>query len=148
MTNVELTTELESLCADIDAEIARHNPVCQISGRCCRFKEYGHTLFLSQVEADRLFQVAFPVGQPISDATCPYQIDGRCTARERRPLACRIYFCDPNFADKQQEISERALASLKRMHERHAEPWLYQPLIRFLRSRFPEEEVSEAIGVG
>jgi superfamily I DNA/RNA helicase len=27
-------------------------PVCVASGRCCRFKEYGHTLFLSNLEAE------------------------------------------------------------------------------------------------
>ena len=27
--------------------MARLGPVCQLSGRCCRFKEYGHTLFVS-----------------------------------------------------------------------------------------------------
>ena len=26
-------------------------PLCELSGRCCRFREYGHTLFLSAAEA-------------------------------------------------------------------------------------------------
>ena len=30
--------------------MAQLGPVCQLSGRCCRFKEYGHTLFVSTAE--------------------------------------------------------------------------------------------------
>ena len=35
---------------ELDREVARRGPVCQLSGRCCRFEEYGHTLFVSTAE--------------------------------------------------------------------------------------------------
>ena len=36
---------------DRDRAVAELAPVCRLSGRCCRFEEYGHTLFLSAAEA-------------------------------------------------------------------------------------------------
>ena len=50
--------ELRELYAELDAAVAGSAPVCQISGRCCRFREYGHTLFLSAPEADYLVSEA------------------------------------------------------------------------------------------
>ena len=41
---------LQGAYAELDAEVVRLAPVCQISGRCCRFEEYGHTLFVSAPE--------------------------------------------------------------------------------------------------
>ena len=46
------------LYRDVDREVAAAGPVCVASGRCCRFKEYGHTLFLSNLEAEVLLHDA------------------------------------------------------------------------------------------
>jgi hypothetical protein len=123
--------DLRALYADVDAEVGACQPRCDVSGRCCRFSEYGHTLFLSAVEAELLFSEPPALSQ--RPAECPYQIGGRCTARERRPLGCRIYFCDPTFADRMPEISESAISRLKRLHERWGRGWDYRPLERFLK---------------
>jgi len=120
--------DLHALYAAVDAEIGAENPRCDVSGRCCRFNEYGHTLFLSAAEAELLFAVAPAAG----GAECPYQIAGRCTARERRPLGCRIYFCDPNYAARMIEISESAVKRLKQLHGGWGRGWDYRPLERFL----------------
>ena len=65
---------LLALYAELDAEVARLAPVCQLSGRCCRFEEYGHTLFLSAPEAALLLAEAPPPSRPLDDgATCPWQ---------------------------------------------------------------------------
>ncbi len=44
------------LYAEVDREVAAAGPVCVASGKCCRFKEYGHVLFLSNLEADVLLE--------------------------------------------------------------------------------------------
>ncbi len=36
----------------------RLGPICQLSGRCCRFQEYGHTLFVSSLEVQFLLDHA------------------------------------------------------------------------------------------
>lgn len=128
----EIRADLETLYASLEAEIAAANPRCEASGRCCRFKEYGHTLFLSQVEASLLLEPGLPEDAEVSDECCPYQVNRLCTARERRPLGCRIYFCDPAFQERQSELSERYLGKLKRLHEVWKRTWSYRPLRAFL----------------
>lgn len=119
---------------DADAEVAAAAPVCIASGRCCRFKEYGHTLFLSSLEADVLLAAAPPYEKPTSRDFCPFQKENLCTAREPRPLGCRIYFCDPNYQDKQTQISERYIAQLKLVADETGVPWEYRPLHHFLNA--------------
>ena len=118
---------------ELGREIAAAAPVCELSGRCCRFKEYGHTLFISRCEADLLLEAGLPAGSVVDEAGCPFQIDGLCTARERRPLGCRVYFCDPNYAGVGEELSERYLKKLKQLHVETETPWEYGPLHRFLK---------------
>lgn len=129
--------ELTELYAQLDAAVARLAPVCRISGRCCRFREYGHTLFLSGPEFDYLANRAPDPVRPLDEGeTCPWQdAQGRCTAREARPLGCRVYFCDPSYEDAAPEISERFIAGLKRLAKRHGLSWDYAPLHRHLRGR-------------
>ncbi|HXD86689.1 MAG TPA: hypothetical protein VN641_09355 [Urbifossiella sp.] len=118
--------------AAVDAAVAAAGPRCQASGRCCRFEEYGHTLFLSRFEAELLLEAAPPYSQPVSRASCPFQVDGLCTARQERPLGCRIYFCDPAYQETGQRITEEAIANLKRIADEHDTGWEYAPLHVFL----------------
>jgi hypothetical protein len=131
--NPSLRSELVVLYERLGGEIATANPVCELSGRCCRFHEYGHTLFISRVEAELLLSEGLPAGAVVDEASCPFQVQGLCTARERRPLGCRIYFCDPNYAGVGEQFSEQYLSELKRLHEATATPWEYRPLHHFLR---------------
>jgi len=139
--------ELQSIYADLDAEIARLAPVCRLSGRCCRFLEYDHTLFLTQAEAAVLIVDAPTPSRPLDHgATCPWQDPlGRCTAREARPLGCRVYFCDPAHEPRAPELTERFLVELRRLSARHGLPWNYAPLHVHLEQarqegRFPRDD--------
>ena len=122
---------------DLAVEISRAAPVCELSGRCCRFKEYGHTLFISRPEAELLLEQGLPAGATVDEAGCPFQVGGLCTAREHRPLGCRAYYCDPNYAGVGEALSERYLSRLKQLHEATGTPWEYQPLHRFLEEAIP-----------
>ncbi|MSR32003.1 MAG: hypothetical protein EXR99_10905 [Gemmataceae bacterium] len=115
-----------------EQEIARHGPVCQASGKCCRFKEYQHTLFLSNLEAGVLLKTAPPYAPPTDPAFCPFQKGSLCTAREERPLGCRVYFCDPAFQDKMPAITEKYVRQLKDLADEQDIPWRYAPLHHFL----------------
>jgi hypothetical protein len=59
-------------------------------------------------------------------------VSGLCTARESRPLGCRIYFCDPAYQETGNRITEDALAKLKRIADTHDAGWRYAPLHVFL----------------
>lgn len=129
----EMQKGLLAIYEDLAADIAAAAPVCQVSGRCCRFKEYGHTLFISRPEAELLLEDGLPEGSVIDESGCPFQINGLCTARERRPLGCRVYFCDPNYAGRGGDLSERHIARLKQLHDATETTWEYRPLHTFLR---------------
>ncbi len=120
------------LYADVDREVAAAGPVCVASGRCCRFKEHGHTLFVSNLEAEVLLEAAPAYETPVSADFCPFQKESLCTAREPRPLACRVYFCDPNYQECSHEITEKYLTQLKALAEEHEVAWQYAPLHVFL----------------
>lgn len=129
--------ELEAIYTALDHEVAGHAPVCELSGRCCRFREFGHTLFLSEPEMDYLVHEAPPPVRAIDDgATCPWQDQaGRCTARQARPLGCRVYYCDPGYQDVAPGLSEHYLTQLKQLTVRHDLQWNYAPLHRHLHER-------------
>lgn len=121
---------LARLYAELDAEIARLAPVCEISGRCCRFAEFDHALYLSTVEFAVLVADA-PQGEEGVDGIerCPWQDDrGRCRAREARPLGCRVYFCDPSYQSAMFDISESYIQKLKNLITEGGEAWRYASL--------------------
>jgi hypothetical protein len=123
-------SELQSVYDEIDREVARLGPICELSGRCCRFREFGHTLFVSALELRYLVAGApEPSGRLDRGDTCPWQDDrGRCTAREARPLGCRVFYCDPNYQEFAYEISERAIARIKQITQKWDLAWSYAPL--------------------
>ncbi len=74
-----------------------------------------------------------PFAQLDDGQSCPWQDHrGRCTARDARPLGCRVYFCDPSFEDVAPELSEEFLTRLKQLASRHNWPWNYAPLHQHL----------------
>lgn len=131
----ELRARVFRLYDSADAEIRTHSPVCLASGKCCRFAEYGHTLFLSHLEADILLSGAPSYDAPTNTSFCPFQVNQLCTAREHRPLGCRVYFCDVNYMGKAEPITEKYLAELKSLSEEFNLGWCYAPLHRFLDAR-------------
>jgi hypothetical protein len=128
----ELRRRVLDVYAAVDAAVAAAGPRCDASGRCCRFAEYGHTLFLSQFEAALLLETAPPYRTPVGRELCPFQVGNLCTARRERPLGCRIYFCDPAYQDTGQRITEDAVARLKRLADESGAGWRYAPLHVFL----------------
>jgi hypothetical protein len=118
---------------DVDREVAAAGPVCVASGRCCRFKEYGHTLFLSNLEAEVLLNAAPLYDRDAVTADfCPFQKENLCTAREPRPLGCRVYYCDASYQETGVAISEKYLKGLKALADAHGVSWHYAPLHHFL----------------
>jgi Fe-S-cluster containining protein len=136
----ELRRKVLALYAEADREVAAAGPVCIASGRCCRFKEYGHTLFVSNLEADVLLDAAPAYATPVSSDFCPFQQESLCTAREPRPLGCRVYFCDPNYQERSHEITEKYLGKLKELAEEQDVGWQYAPLHVFLNRGALEKE--------
>src|SRR5258708_9812454 len=140
--NDQVHSQVIDLYRSVDAAVAAAGPVCVASGKCWRFKEYVHTLLLSNLEAEVLLASAPPFVQPVSADFCPFQKENLCTAREPRPLGCRIYFCDPNYQETCQRISEDAIGKLKRLAEELGMEWRYAPLHAFLNEAPPRTQTS------
>jgi hypothetical protein len=128
----ELQARIFSVYAEVDVAVAAAGPKCDASGRCCRFKEYGHTLFISNLEADVLLASAPSYGPPVASDFCPFQVEKLCTARASRPLGCRVYFCDPVYQETGRAISETYLRRLKELANEYGITWRYAPLHYFL----------------
>ena len=140
----EIRAAVESLYARLQVEIDERKPKCDASGRCCRFEEYGHRLFVTTIElatfADCLQEAEAParpssVGSgkrlggglalPIATVGCQYQVDGLCSVHPIRPFGCRIFFCDPTAQAWQNERYETFHAELRRLHETLGIPYFY-----------------------
>jgi Fe-S-cluster containining protein len=132
MTDPRLRAGLLQIYSDLAQDIAQRAPVCDLSGRCCRFKEYGHRLYLSRPEAELLLEKGLPAGAQVDDAGCPFQVGQLCTARELRPFGCRVYFCDPSYTGQAEELTETYLTQLKSLHRETDTPWDYAELSVFL----------------
>ncbi len=130
--NEEIRNKVFALYAEAENDIAAAGPVCLASGRCCRFKEQGHTLFLSNLEAEALLSGAPPYDRSVSADFCPFQKENLCTAREHRPLGCRVYYCDPSYQETGNHITEKYLRRLKALADELGLEWRYAPLHTFL----------------
>jgi hypothetical protein len=134
----QLRNQVLALYEEVDREVAAAGPVCVASGRCCRFKEYGHVLFLSNLEATVLLADAPPFEGPASPDFCPFQSGNLCTARAPRPLGCRVYYCDPSYQETGNRITEGFLHRLKALARANGIAWQYAPLHTFLESALQE----------
>lgn len=124
MSRDEAYRDLEEIYAELDRELAVLRPLCQTSGRCCKFKEFGHQLWTTRLEVDYLVGRRGLPGSR-TEGTCPYLKEGLCSVREDRMLGCRIYFCDPAYAQSMGPLYERYHRKIKDLHLRHSLPYEY-----------------------
>lgn len=136
----EVLGAVRSLYADVREEIDRRRPVCVISGRCCRFEEYGHRLFVTTAELAAFthdLRAAAPPA-PSADARdgtgCPFQSNKMCGVHGIRPFGCRMFFCDATSTEWQNLTYERFHARLRRLHEELGVPYYYVEWRQALRA--------------
>ena len=148
----DVLAAVQAVYEDIRSAIEARQPVCQMSGRCCKFEEYGHRLYVSTLEL-----AAFVAGnrskedggrlkddkngestsgssslrlQLLSVAsdsagTCPFQVGKLCGVHTIRPFGCRMFFCDTSATEWQQETYERFHARMKALHDELQVPYFY-----------------------
>ena len=110
----DVREEVLRIYRELQEQIDLRKPKCSTSGRCCRFEEYGHRLYVTTLELATFFAL---VGDPErSDAACPFQMDGLCSVHAARPFGCRVFFCDSTSDQWQHEQYERFHGELKRLH--------------------------------
>lgn len=141
-SRAEVRDAVARVYAELQREIDDRRPICSASGKCCRFEEYGHRLYVSTLEL-----AAFVAGLPtkrhqlpekagslpvlatdnsrLATSSCPFQVDNLCSVHGIRPFGCRMFFCDPTATQWQNERYERFHAELKRLHEQLNVPYFY-----------------------
>lgn len=124
--------DLVALYAEVDEVVARHRPVCDVSGRCCRFDEVDHELWATELEIAHAVSVAGGVPEA-SAGLCPWHVEGLCTLRDGRPLGCRTYFCDPAWAQTGPEVHELFHRRLGALHEKHGAVYGYRRFVDAVR---------------
>ena len=122
---------------EADRRIAALPHTCWNKGECCQFGQFGHRLYVTTLEAAYFMATAPDPGRPfpvITEDTCPCAHDGQCNARDRRPLACRIFYCDPAARDWQGPLTEELLTQLRKMHGALDVPYVYADWMQVLRT--------------
>lgn len=128
---------IEAVHRQIGEAVAERGPRCDQSGRCCRFGEYGHDLFVTGLEIAAFLRRAgrakpddrnegeLSLPQLSTQRVCPYMTDNACSVHAIRPAGCRIFFCEPGTQDWQQDLYESALSELRRLHDERELPYRY-----------------------
>jgi Fe-S-cluster containining protein len=127
----EVRQAIQTLYQAIQSEIDQRRPRCIVSGRCCRFEEYGHRLFVTTMELACFYhdlQAATstrPPTEPWDGTGCPFQHRKLCSVHAIRPMGCRLFFCDASAEAWQNALYERFHGQLKRLHEAFDVPYRY-----------------------
>lgn len=122
----DVRAAVQSIYEDLQGAIDVRRPVCNTSGRCCRFEEFGHRLYITTAElAVFLHTLVPPPDRNPDPGACPFQIDGLCSVHAIRPFGCRVFFCDETAQAWQEEQYTRFHAKLKQLHQDLGVPYLY-----------------------
>src|SRR5687767_12870665 len=125
-TRPEIRDAVARVYADLQREIHARKPVCNASGRCCRFEEFGHRLYVTTIElAAFVAELRADRSVDPNPGGCPFQVNGLCSVHLIRPFGCRVFFCDATSDDWQHEQYERFHGELKRLHEVLGVPYQY-----------------------
>lgn len=130
----DVAQSLERIYASVAQEIAARAPACWASGRCCNFAKAGHRLYVTGLEAAYALhhralapaRTALALPQLTSPLPiCPFLDGTLCGIHTIKPLACRTYFCDGSARGWQEDLTERALADIRALHDRAAVEYRY-----------------------
>ena len=122
---------LRAMHDEVAAEVATRRPTCLPSGRCCRFEEYGHRLYVTGIEAAWCLRGAgrtptrADVSAAVARGDCPFLEQGLCGVHAWRPIGCRTFYCDGASDGWQQALTERLVARIRALHDEHGIPYRY-----------------------
>lgn len=129
-----VTETLSTIFKEADDVVRQERPLCIASGRCCRFEEHGHRLYVTGLETAWFLKMLEEQGDRTVDresiasaktgGTCPFLEDGLCSVHTIRPFGCRSYFCDPR-AEWQSDVHEQWHARVRELHEELDLPYSY-----------------------
>jgi len=129
----EVVAAMQSLYRDADRRISEQGATCWNKGDCCKFGRFGHRLYVTALET-ACYLAAGDATAPTEADVCPHAHDGKCHARDRRPLGCRVFYCDPAARSWQGPLTEEFLARLRTLHDELDVPYFYADWMTVLRA--------------
>ena len=129
----EVVRAMRVFYARADRLIAQKAPTCLNKGECCRFGRFGHRLYVTALEVC-YYLACGEAPLAVTDDACPHACEGRCHTRDRRPLGCRIFYCDPTAQVWQGPLTEDQLTRLRAMHDELNVPYFYVDWMLVLRA--------------
>lgn len=123
----EVEAAIQALYVEVQSAIDARRPACAISGRCCRFEEFGHRLYVTTLElASFVRQLTEGPSTADWDGTgCPFQRAKLCSVHAIRPFGCRMFFCDATSTEWQNDAYERFHARIQQLHAELGVPYYY-----------------------
>lgn len=123
---------LVDIYSTIEKETAKKKPICISSGRCCHFEKFGHRLYVTGLETawcllqqERNLQTE-EVANAKQAGTCPFLENGLCSVHLIRPFGCRIFFCDAETKEWQEELYEQCHQLMQNLHQELDVEYIYQ----------------------
>ena len=126
-------TDIKEIYKKLEAELASINPGCNSCGTCCHFDEFGHILYTSTIETDYIRENVEIPSFDSDKNVCPLLINNQCTAREHRALGCRVFFCNPDYKEKSQDIYNKYYTMIKDLADKNQVKWRYAPMLKLLK---------------
>ncbi|MDA1007713.1 MAG: hypothetical protein O2800_01730 [Planctomycetota bacterium] len=129
--NADVIADYDSIRLETEEQMRPLRPVCLASGRCCRFDQFGHRLYVTGLEAaivvSRLSKIVThaAVLESRRQGTCPFLLNGNCSIHPIRPIPCRAFFCDLTVKNEVFVLHERAHEAVRFLHDKRAIPYGY-----------------------
>jgi len=129
----DVRSAMTQFFGEADRRISALPGTCWNRGLCCRFGEYGHRLYVTALEVCHYLATGAVPPEVTGDA-CPHAREGMCHARDRRPLGCRVFFCDAAAQHWQGPLTEELLGRLRDLHAELDVPYFYADWMVVLRA--------------
>ena len=122
----DVRTAVQKIYSELQSQIDLRRPKCIMSGRCCRFEEFGHHLYVTTLELATFLRDLKESPDPNwTGQGCPFQKNNLCSVHTIRPFACRLFFCDSTSTDWQHEQYQLFHTRLRHLHDDLAVPYFY-----------------------
>ncbi len=136
---------MADLYENVARELSKLSSPCTSCGFCCHFDAAEHSLYASNLETFYVFDKYQAEPMLPRSEVCPFLVENKCSIRDRRMLGCRTYFRLHNKEErvKAEEIYERTLVALKKLHKKYDVNWDYQNCMNAFEEEFGLEEIAE-----
>lgn len=123
---VSICNQVAQIYAWLDENIKNLDLNCSACGKCCNFDSFGHKLFITTPELLYFYENVKPL-RKMTGQSCPYMENKKCTARDFRFAACRIFFCKAD-TEKINKLSEQTIEKFKALCDEFDLPYRYVDL--------------------